>query len=113
MLLPGCVVSVLTVRVLGDRNVDCIDCEMVWLQRSTREKRNATVTRRTSQMTGLRRGERRMGEIVCMVVVVVVVVEREKEWSAYIYLASRQHVQSDLRRDYMSKTRSRESTGKA
>lgn len=103
MLLPGCVVSVLTVRVLGDRNVDCIDCEMVWLQRSTREKRNATVTRRTSQMTGLRRGERRMGEIVCMVVVVVVV-ERKKEWSAYSYFASRKHVQSDLRRDCMSKT---------
>ena len=73
-----------TIGILGDRNVDVIDCGMVWLQRSTREKRYVTVTRKTSQMTGLRLGERRMGEIACMVVVVVVV-EREKEWSAYIY----------------------------
>ena len=85
VLLPGWVVSVPTVGVLGDRNVDVIDCGMVWLQRSTREKRYATVTKKTSQTTGLRLGERRMGEIACMVVVVVVVVEREKEWSAYIY----------------------------
>ena len=39
--------------------------------------------RKTSQMTCLRRGKRRMGEIACMVVMVV---EREKEWSAYNYL---------------------------
>ena len=39
--------------------------------------------RKTSQMTGLRRGKRRMGEIVCMMVVVI---EREKEWSGYNYL---------------------------
>ena len=84
VLLPGWVVSVPTVGVLGDRNVDVIDCGVVWLQRSTREKRYARVTRKTSQMTGLRLGERRMGETAC-IVVVVVVVEREKEWSAYIY----------------------------
>ena len=85
VLLPGWVVSVPTVGVLGDRNVDVIDCGMpVWLQRSAREKRNVTVTRKTSQMTGLRLGERRMGEIACMVVVVVVV-EREREWNAYTY----------------------------
>ena len=84
VLLPGWVVSVPTVGVLGDRNVDVIDCGMVWLQRSTREKRNARVIRKTSQMTGLRLGERRMGEIACMVVVVVVV-ERDRKRSAYIY----------------------------
>ena len=67
-----------TIGVLGDRDVDVIDCGVVWLQRSTREKRNARVTRKTSQTTGLRLGERRMGEIACMVVVVVVV-ERDRE----------------------------------
>ena len=85
VLLPGWVVSVPTVGVLGDRDVDVIDCGVVWLQRSTREKRYAMVTKKTSQMTGLRLGERRMGEIACMVVVVVVVVERDRERSAYIY----------------------------
>ena len=36
--MTGWVVSVLTVGVLGDINADVIDCRMVWLQRSTRER---------------------------------------------------------------------------